>query len=86
MVGKNVCLSDRETESACSDQDDVVLSCGAQNRADLTNQRVDVVANAALAKGAEAREIAPDLRRIDMGVLADLMRGNRSTTGLLRLR
>ena len=41
------------------------------------DQRVDPVADAALAELAEAREVAADLGRVDVRVLGELLRGDR---------
>ena len=41
------------------------------------DQRVDPVADPALAELAEAREVAPDLGRVDVRVLGQLLRGDR---------
>ncbi len=50
------------------------------------DQRVDVVADAALAELAEGREVAADLRRVDVRVLGDVLRRDRRAAHLLRLR
>ena len=47
---------------------------------------VDVVADAALAELAEPREVAADLRRVDVRVVGDLLRGDAVLAHLLRLR
>ena len=65
---------------------DVVLARRAQDAADLGDQRVDVVADAALAELAEGREVAPDLRRVDVRVLGDVLRRDGAATHLLGLR
>ena len=65
---------------------DVVLARGAQDAADLGDQRIDVVADAALAELAERREVAPDLRRVDVRVLGDVLRRDGAATHLLGLR
>ena len=49
------------------------------------DQRVDVVADAALAELAEAGEVAADLGRVDVGVLGELLRGDRLAAHLARL-
>ena len=41
------------------------------------DERVDAVADAALAELAEARQVAADLGRVDVGVLGQLLRGDR---------
>src|SRR5262249_40663692 len=68
---------DRLAEVACPEQGDVVLAGGPQDLADLADQRVDVVADATLAELAEPREVAPDLGRVDVGVVRELLRGDR---------
>ena len=54
VVGEDVGAGDRRAEVAGAEQRDVVLARGAQDLADLRDQRVDVVADAALAELAEA--------------------------------
>ena len=77
---------DRLAEPARADERDVVLPLRAQDLADLAEQRVDVVADAALAELAERRQIAPDLSRVDVRVLRDLLRGDALLSHLSRLR
>src|SRR4029079_18752534 len=69
-----------------AEQRDVVLARGAQDLADLRDERVDVVADAALAELAEARQVAPDLGGVDVRVVAELLRGDRLLAHLLGLR
>src|SRR5918999_678614 len=73
-------------EVAGAEQRDVVLAAGAQDLADLRDQRVDVVADPALAELAEARQVAADLRRVHVRVLGQLLRGDRLLAHLARLR
>src|SRR4030095_12958586 len=47
---------------------------GSQDRAALGDEPGDVVADAALAELAEAGEISPDLRGVDVGVVGQLLR------------
>jgi len=61
MVDEHRRPGNRATEASGTDQGDVVLARGAQDAPDLADQRVDVVADPALAELAEAREVAPDL-------------------------
>ena len=49
------------------------------------DQRVDVVADAALAELAEAGEVAADLGRVDVRVLGEFLRGDRLAAHLARL-
>jgi hypothetical protein len=63
-----------------------VLPLGAEDLPDLGQQRVDRVADAALAEPAERREVAADLRRVDVRVLRDLLRGDPVLAHLLCLR
>ena len=49
------------------------------------DQRLDVVADPALAELAEAGEVAADLGRVDVGVLGELLRGDRLAAHLARL-
>ena len=68
-----------------AEQRDVVLARGPQDLADLGDERVDVVADAALAELAEAREVAADLGRVDVRVVGELLRGDRLLAHLARL-
>src|SRR4051794_8962221 len=77
VVGEDVRRGDRLAEVAGPEQRDVVLAAGAEDLADLRDQRVDVVAHAALAELAEAGEVAADLGRVDVGVFRELLRGDR---------
>ena len=77
---------DRPAEAARADQRDVVLPLGAQDLADLGEERVDRVADAALAELPEGREVAADLRRVDVRVLGDLLRRDPVLAHLPRLR
>ena len=55
VVGEDVARGDRPAEVAGAEQRDVVLARRPQDLADLRDERVDVVAHAALAELAEAR-------------------------------
>src|SRR3954468_6750609 len=77
VVGEDVAGGDRLAEVACAEQRDVVLAGGPQDLADLADEAVDVVADAALAELPEPGEVAPDLRRVDVGVLGELLRRDR---------
>ena len=77
VVGEDVGAGDRLAEVAGAEQGDVVLAGGAQDLADLGDERLDVVADAALAELAEAGEVAADLGRVDVRVLGELLRGDR---------
>src|SRR3954447_5185963 len=85
VVSEDVRAGDRLAEVARAEQRDVVLAARAQDLADLGHERVDVVAHAALAELAEAGEVAPDLRRVDVRVVGELLRGDRVLAHLLRL-
>src|SRR3954469_13072561 len=85
-VGEDVARGDRLAEVAGAEQRDVVLAGGAQDLADLRDERVDVVADAALAELAEAGQVAADLRRVDVRVVAELLGGDRLLAHLLGLR
>ena len=76
MVGEDVRARDRLAEIAGPEQGDVVLARGMEDLADLVDQRVDPVADPALAELAEPREVAADLGRVDVGVLGELLRGD----------
>src|SRR4051812_16628177 len=76
----------RLAESAGADQRDVVLPLGPEDLANLPEERVDVVADAPLAELAERGEVAPDLRRVDVRVVGDLLGGDSLLAHLLGLR
>jgi hypothetical protein len=86
VVGEDARLGDRVAEPPGADEGDVVLAGGAEDLPDLRDQEVDVVADAALAELAEARQVAPDLRRVHVRELADLLRGDRVLAHLACLR
>src|SRR6187551_2262554 len=69
VVGEDRRARDRLAESAGTEERDVVLALRAEDLADLRDEAVDVVADAPLAELPERREVAPDLRRIDVRVL-----------------
>src|SRR6185312_5455733 len=69
-----------------AEQRDVVLAGRPQDLSDLRDERLDVVADAALAELAKARKIAADLRRVDVRVVRQLLRADRLLAHLLRLR
>ena len=73
-------------QSPRADEQDVVPPLRAQDLPDLAEQRVDVVAHSALAELAERGEIAPDLRRVDVRVVRDLLGRDPGLAHLLRLR
>ena len=77
---------DRLAEAAGPDQRDVVLALRPQDLADLAEQRVDVVADAALAELAEAGQVPADLGGVDVRVVGDLLRGDALLPHLLGLR
>ena len=85
VVGEDVGAGDRLAEVAGAEQGDVVLARGVQDLADLADQRLDAVADAALAELAEAREVAADLGRVDVRVLGQLLGGDRLPAHLARL-
>ena len=86
VVGEDLGAGDRLTQVAGAEQRDVVLAGGPQDLADLPDQRIDVVADAPLAELAEAGEVAADLGRVDVGVVGQLLRGDRVLAHLARLR
>ncbi len=85
MVGEDVGARDRPAEVSGAEERDVVLAARAQDLADLRHERVDVVADAALAELAEAGQVTPDLGRVDVRVVGELLRGDRVLAHLLRL-
>src|SRR5206468_2074246 len=56
VLGEDRAAGDRLAQAAGADQRDVVLALSAQDLADLAEQGVDVVADAALAEFSETRE------------------------------
>src|SRR5436305_1655827 len=86
VLGEDRGARDRLSQPACADERDVVLALRAQDLADFPQQGVDVVADAALAELAEGREVAPDLRRVDVRVVGDLLGRDPLLAHLLRLR
>src|SRR4029078_4407883 len=73
-------------EPSRPDQRDVVLSLRAQDLPDLLEERIGPIADAPLAEPSECREGAPDLRRVDVRVLGDLLRRDPLLAHLPRLR
>src|SRR6185437_15342964 len=86
VVGEDFRGGDRLAEVARADERDVVLAGRAQDLAYLRDERLDVVAHAALAELAEARQVTADLGRVDVRVVGELLRGDRLLAHLLRLR
>ena len=76
MVGEDRRACDRLPEPAGAEEGDVVLALCPENLADLAGESVDVVTDAALPKFSEPGQVAPDLRRVDVRLLADLLRGD----------
>src|SRR5215216_3790066 len=68
------------------EQRDVVLAGGAQDLADLRDQRVDVVSHPPLAELSEARQVAADLRGVHVRVVGQLLGRDRLLAHLLGLR
>ena len=77
MVGEDVGGGDRLAEVAGAEEGDVVLARGPEDLADLGDERIDVVADPALAELAEAREVAADLGRVDVRPGGEVLRGDR---------
>src|SRR4051812_8328235 len=77
VVGEDVRARDRLAEVTGTEERDVVLAGGPQDLADLADQAVDVVADPALAELPEAGQVAPDLRRVHVGVPGELLRRDR---------
>jgi len=86
VLGENRRRGDGGAETPGSDQCDVVLPLGAEDLADLGEERVDRVSDTPLAELAEARQVAADLRRVDVRVLGDLLRRDPVLPHLARLR
>ena len=72
-------------EATGADEGDVVLTLRAQDLSDLVEERVGAVPDAALAELPERREVAADLRRVDVRVLGDLLRRDPVLAHLPRL-
>ena len=85
VVGEDVGAGDRLSQVPGAEEGDVVLAAGAQDLADLRDQRVDVVADAALAELAEPGQVAAYLRGVDVRVVGELLRGDRLAAHLLGL-
>ncbi len=86
VVGEDVARRDGPAEVARAEQRDVVLAGRPEDLADLRDERLDVVADPALAELAEAGQVATDLGRVDVRVVAELLRGDRLLAHLLGLR
>src|SRR4051812_49498328 len=76
MLGEDGRARDRLSEAAGADQGDVVLALRPEDLADLAEERIDVVADPALAEFPERRKVAPDLSRVDVRVVGYLLRGD----------
>src|SRR5207248_4174665 len=76
VLGEDRGARDRLAEPAGPHERDVVLTLRAQDLADLAEEAVDAVADAALPELSEAGQIATDLGRVDVGVVRDLLRGD----------
>src|ERR671915_76301 len=85
LAGEDVRPGDRLAQVAGAEQGDVVLARAAEDLADLRDERVHVVAHAALAELAEAGQVAADLGRVHVRVVGQLLRGDGLATHLLRL-
>src|SRR5438132_6040176 len=85
VLGEDRRARDCLPETPRPDQGDVVLPLCAEDLSNLSEQRVDVVADAALAELPERGEVAPDLRGVDVGVVRDLLRGDAVLAHLLGL-
>jgi hypothetical protein len=85
VVGEDRRVRDRLAEATCAEKGDVVLALRPEDLPDLARERVDVVADASLAELPEAGQVATNLRRVDVRVLADLLGGDPVLAHLLRL-
>src|SRR3954452_18329042 len=86
VLGEDRRTGDRLAEPSCADQRDVVLALRTEYGADLSEERIDVVADASLTEFAERRQVAADLRGVDVRVLRYLLRGDSLLAHLARLR
>src|SRR5262245_43097115 len=85
VVREYVRPRDRLAQVPGAEQGDVVLARGPQDLADLRDERVDVVAHAALAELAEAGQVPADLGRVDVRVVRQLLGRDRLAPHLLCL-
>ena len=79
-------VGQRQPEVAGADDGDAQLAIEAQNLAQVALQIADVVADAADAELAEIREVLADLRRVQVELLGERLRGNRADAGAVELR
>jgi hypothetical protein len=86
VLGEDRRARDRLAEAAGADERDVVLPLRPKDATDLAQEPVDAVPDAALPELAERREIAPDLRRVDVRVIGHLLRGDALLAHLPGLR
>ena len=85
VVGEDVGARDRLAQVSGAEQHDVVLAGAPQDPADLLHQGIHPVADSTLAELAEAGQVAPDLGRVDVRVLGQLLRRNGVLAHLARL-
>src|SRR4029079_984640 len=85
VVGEDRRARDRLPEAARAEERDVVLALRPEDLADLRDEAVDVVADTPLAELPERGEVAPDLGRVDVRVLAHLLGGDALLAHLLGL-
>jgi hypothetical protein len=86
VLGEDRRRGDRRAEATRADERDVVLPLCPQDLADLREQRIDRIPDAALAELAETGEVTADLRRVDVRVFGDLLRRDPLLPHLARLR
>jgi hypothetical protein len=85
VIGEDRRAGNRLSQPARAEERDVVLALRPQDLPDLGDEAVDVVADAPLAELAEGGEVAADLRRVDVGLLADFLGGDALLPHLARL-
>src|SRR5664279_487232 len=85
VVSEDVRGGDRGAEMAGAEEGDVVLPGRPEDLAGLGDQGLDVVAHPPLAELAKAREVAADLRRVDVRVVGQLLGGDRLLADLAGL-
>ena len=86
VLGEDRRARDRLAQAPGADERDVVLPLRAEDPPDLAQQAVDAVADPALAELPERREVAPNLGRVDVGVVGDLLGGDALLAHLAGLR
>src|SRR5687768_5589522 len=85
VLGEDRRARDRASQAPGSYQCDVVLPLRAEDLTDLLEERVRAIPDTTLTELPERREVAPDLRGVDVRVLRDLLRRDPLLAHLARL-